>query len=328
MHFKVSEMFQKILKKFKTFEFFFFFSFSGNHIGSIRGANLLAPFQSLKIVSPIVNIQGNTFDYVGDEAFQGITAPSLSKAKSNKTLSRRIFNFSKNEMRIVENRALHFPDKETDTYFDTFSVYDNAIGCSCQNIPWFHELMESTYMLQRDHFYFSWINNKNPNKCSNIPNCTLNQVIYNIYELCDENYRCPAIVKKDHLHFAGELNLRELINTNKEIADSLKKLLKVTEEKGEDKKSNFESWSKMNKNQGPKALSLAADEKIERDEGEIVSCLTVIASCLILLIILICFIYLNYSRAIGFVNFPCAGRRISKYGIKRTEMESQISLNP
>lgn len=277
---------------------------------------------NLNIKSSIVNIHRNIFNYIGDNAFSGITAPPL-KTKTDKSRPRRIFNLSRNEFRSIEKKSLELAEKGvTDTFFDVYNVYDNFIDCSCRNIGWFYEIVDGRYRAEKDHAYFTWISNKNPTNCLNIPNCTVNQVVHNFFELCEENYQCPTNVSSNSGYFHSTLIKSEqywknLIDGQKEMSNSINKWMEILTTK---EKANTSRFSEV---QNP--LRLSSNEEIVGEEGKILSLLTVIAVCNLIILILGCFVYFTYSKTLGFGNLPCGQRRL-KYG--GTEMESQLALNP
>lgn len=142
---------------------------------SQEASNIELPWDEKKwwINTHVVQIEGNTFDFVGDYGFYGIGPPFSN-------INHEIFSFSKNIIRVMQSKALQF-------WFRKYNPSDNWIPCDCGSIGWFYDTA-----FGRDPTYNSWFNSKNRNRCLNTPNCPLNKINFNFYDLCLEDYQCAV----------------------------------------------------------------------------------------------------------------------------------------
>ena len=99
------------------------------------------------------------------------------------------YNFSNNEIHILDNQALELPKPLDNFNFSAITIFNNAINCSCENKGWFEYLADAKETSKQLYDY--WTGGIYHNKCLDVQNCTLGQVLKNLEGLCEDNYRCP-----------------------------------------------------------------------------------------------------------------------------------------
>lgn len=248
---------------------------------------------SFKLISKNITIINNTFYRIEENAFRQISAP-VSDPIFN-TLSS--YTFSNNIIHSLAKDALTISPKNisTNTFFDNVTITNNSINCNCGNMYWFDSLSQKKNDIGQYYFYQRWTRDKNLNKCLNIPNCLVKEILYDLRELCGDDFDCSnlKILKNksndDNFYIKQKEHvLSSLMNYNNEMNQNNSNLMQNLIEKIEIK--NFQKFSKKPEKKIMKNDSVLINNERKNREKHLwkLSEINVIHSCLFIIVILFC----------------------------------------
>ena len=164
---------------------------------------------------------------------------AISSLINKPNVTTRSFDFSNNTINYLDKYALQ-PDPLSNLLttsskgqFDILKINNNLFNCTCVNTEWFE------FLVAKDGYSYAPVNYnlaspKNQNKCVNIPNCTLSQVLLNYHELCSENYECSTVNRYNEQNFFRFKH--DIMNALKDLGEINGKILKVLTSEGESAK--------------------------------------------------------------------------------------------
>lgn len=150
---------------------------------------------ALKLECTVTEIIDNVIDHIQEYALIGIDAPQISPNLRG-IPPQRTLNISNNIIHAIAPAAFRLDfiePRDEKSFFDIMAITNNRITCSCMNIFWFTNIRIVTSSVPQRLIYYLWFNKDNHNACWNIPNCGLSQVLYNMEELCEVDYKCPNV---------------------------------------------------------------------------------------------------------------------------------------
>lgn len=270
---------------------------------------------SFNVQSPEIEITNNIFHHIDDNALLSLIAPAILPNLNSNPLQ-RILNLSDNIIHVLAPTALDLDFVQTNekAFFDVIAVANNLITCSCANIFWFNSMRTENYGVQKRLFYYLWFNQKNQNRCSNLKNCYLNQVLYNFYELCVDNYRCSDTAMNKT--FYGELKPAKANDQTAISNDSSFKMFDILVGQNERVKGVFEDLKNL----------LSEERKLTSHQNELGlnSYLKSIFSCLFVMTFLFC-IVLSYVVVIKCFKFPFFRTLSMRYRSKNPYSETELN---
>ena len=124
---------------------------------------------------------GNTFHRVDEHVLDDISPKNLAMESS--------LDFSNNIIHSLASESLAKKHGHNETFLH-FKLSNNSIDCICQNIFWFDWIFRNKLNVG-NYSAYKWAKAANRNKCLNIPDCNLSQVLENYHDLCEPSYQCP-----------------------------------------------------------------------------------------------------------------------------------------
>lgn len=258
--------------------------------------------KSLNIESLNFTITNNIIHHMDEEAISELRA---KQAKPFENYSNRIYNFSNNQIHILDKESLTLPKMKSDAFFHSLIIFNNSINCSCQNINWFKYIAENKS--EKEHLCNVWTKKSNQNKCLNIENCSINQALLNFYEFCEYNYKCPVDIALQNSsfnlsnHVVNDSLYINFLDTMKIFIEQQKSNEKFTEEVKQfvsvftNDSLDIRLRNKAINNTYENAMKSFMDkeennEKLAEEVKKIISLLSMIAMSLVSFLIVVCLI--------------------------------------
>lgn len=240
------------------------------------------PRASLLFIGENIQITNNIFHHIAEGAFEKINAMK-DHSKLNISTS---YNFSNNVIYSLEKGALNINLQQSRlNFFDNVIIANNSINCDCANSYWFHSIFPESNDPQKNRFYKKWSDENNQNKCLNIPNCSIGQVLKNYVKLCEKDYdhECPMPPKNNTAGSNIGYDEDQFISLNSNsfnsgMSQNISNLLQVLVDK----------------------IEKSPSKNINTGNEELYDRLNIIDSHLLVIIILFCFLIIYVSVIICF----------------------------
>lgn len=173
--------------------------------------------QTMKLISNNIKITNNVFERVNQNVLEEIIS---TKNHLNFSL-----DFSNNVIYILTPKLFRMRNEgyKGNVLFVNATISNNSINCVCENMLWFESVVRNQGFIFPNFLTYKWARKGNRNKCLNIPDCGVSQVLRNYHDLCENKYECPEeIISDERVKRQSEA----LISDEKlnELSDSIRKV--------------------------------------------------------------------------------------------------------